>query len=51
MRYEKLIMIVMFFFLWSGFFTSVFEYAVDAIISVVGNAVIAIIEGAVNIIF
>ena len=49
MRYEKLIMIVMFFFLWSGFFTGVFEYVVDFIIRSVGALVIALIEGAVSL--
>ena len=43
-RYEKLIILVMFFLLWTGIFTGVFEFVVDFIITVVGNAVLFVLN-------
>lgn len=43
MRYEKLIMLVIFFLLWTGMFTGVFEFFVDAIITVVSKTVLALL--------
>ena len=39
MRYEKLMMLVMFFLLWTGVFTGVFEVLVDNIIKLIGGTV------------
>jgi len=49
MRYEKLIMLIMFFLLWTGFFTGVFEFLVNLIIKAVGNVVILLIEGILKL--
>lgn len=50
MRYEKLIMLVIFFLLWTGIFTGVFEFFVDLIIEIVGSAVIFFIETFVKMV-
>lgn len=44
MRYEKLIMVIMFFILWTGFLTGIFEFLVDLIIRGVGTAVLLALE-------
>ena len=44
MRYERIIMFIMFFLLWSGAFTGVFEKAVDAIIILVSTPVMRMLE-------
>lgn len=44
MRYEKLIMFIMFFLLWTGVFTGLFEAFVDNIIKLIGGAVFFIMN-------
>ena len=51
MRYETLIMIVMFFFLWTGLFTGFFETFVDLIINGVGNTVFAMLNFLARLVF
>ena len=50
MRYEKLILLVVFFLLWSGMFTGVFEFLVDFLITVVSKAVLFALELLLKII-
>ena len=51
MRYETLIMLLMFFLLWTGFFTGFFETFVDLIITGVGNAVYSALNLLASIVF
>lgn len=44
MRYERIIMFVMLFLLWTGIFTTVFESVVDMIITGVGNLVFFVLN-------
>ncbi len=44
MKYEKLIMLAMFFMLWTGVFTGVFEFFVDGIIRIVSGGVFFVLE-------
>jgi Zn-dependent protease len=44
MRYEKLMLLVVFLALWSGMLTGFFEVIVDAIITGVSGAVLLVIE-------
>ncbi len=49
MRYEGLIMLAVFLMLWSGMLTGTFEFLVDGIIRLTGNAVYFVLELAVKI--
>ena len=50
MKYEKIIMFIVFFLIWIGIFTTVFEVVVDFVITVVSEAVFAALETLFNLI-
>ncbi len=49
MKYDKLIMVIVFLALWGGMFTGVFEIIVDGVIKLVASAVYAVLELATKI--
>ena len=51
MRYEKFIMLALFFVLWTGMLNGVFEAIADFFILGVGNAVFFVLNGLANILF
>ena len=50
MKYEKIIMFIVFFLVWIGVFTTLFEVIVDFVITAVSEAVFAALEALFNLI-